>query len=493
MICEKENSLPCDISLCINPISYLMGLVYNAVQDMDSSDTAVYKDAFDSVMVSQGIVLSNASGKYCCPDCNTENGFYFLGDFAEFESIVTFDGLGNDKPQHHELGFDRDRLFGCCVNSALQQDEHITYKDDLFLNTTNKAVCYGYGYHYNFVSISYPGYNIANPVNGWKVPTEAEALQLVNYIGGSAEAGGKLKEKRGGLNAFQHWSGGNIGGINKYNFSALGSGYIDYLGGEHDLKQAFNMWTTTIDSANTTQAIVLNLTTAQTTSNFISRDKREGLSVRLVRVATAIELLLADGTTSESNPTELPAYVGNDGKVYTTTKIGNQIWLAENLAETYFSNGSSISYASNSNIWININTNFSAYIKFDVSSYDPIDFLLKKSPCFDLFDKTPPCCKTNFNESYQRLLYDTDLDLTTSANDTTGFSLIEGSSFNLRSGLGIMLDSLKRLDPNVTKAQMAEFFKAFLGEESLVIKCIGCDIHIYTGGGYRNYLQDKNI
>jgi hypothetical protein len=35
-------------------------------------------------------------------------------------------------------------------------------------------------------------------------------------------------------------------------------------------------------------------------------------------------------------------YSGNDGKKYRTIKIGNQIWLADNLCETRFRDGSII-------------------------------------------------------------------------------------------------------------------------------------------------------
>jgi len=51
-----------------------------------------------------------------------------------------------------------------------------------------------------------------------------------------------------------------------------------------------------------------------------------------MRLATESELLLDDGLISAT-------YTGNDGKVYRCTKIGTQVWVADNLAETKFRNG----------------------------------------------------------------------------------------------------------------------------------------------------------
>jgi hypothetical protein len=68
------------------------------------------------------------------------------------------------------------------------------------------------------------------------------------------------------------------------------------------------------------------------------------MSVRLVREATAGELLLTDGDTSDTS--SLDPYTGNDGNVYVTVKIDTQIWLAQNLRETLYNNTDPIFNAS---------------------------------------------------------------------------------------------------------------------------------------------------
>lgn len=61
----------------------------------------------------------------------------------------------------------------------------------------------------------------------------------------------------------------------------------------------------------------------------------DGLSVRLVRPATPSEQELSDGAACAH-------YLGNDGKIYQTIKLGPRVYLARNLAETKYSNGTYI-------------------------------------------------------------------------------------------------------------------------------------------------------
>lgn len=488
MECVKENVVPCDVSLCINPLNYLMGLVYNVARDNDLSSSSVYSQAYDTVMESGGIVLSNADGKYCCPDCDTEHGFYFLGGYSAFAGLLDFDGLTKQQPMHNDLSFDASRKFECCVNLATRPQTLVDYRDELFFKTKNKAVCLGYGFLYSFLTVNGPK-SIVKAIDGWKIPTQTEATLLINYLGGKFEAGGKLKEV-GELPDVSHWGSNNIGATNKYKFNAFGSGFIDETGTYDQLRFSFCMWTTTVDPTDTTKAIGLKILESSPNANILGFDKNLGFSVRLVRPATSDELNLPDGTNSIDNPSLIASYVGNDGKVYGAVKIGTQVWLMENLAETKFSDNSNISYFDSSS-WSLNSSIAQGYTYQDENNFSlDTDSVLKREPCFELFDKTPPCCKTNFNESYQRFRYETDID---SGSYPSYSELIEANSFNLRSGLGIILDSLKRSNPDITKAQISNLFSKFSYEYGLVIKCIGCDIHIYTNSGYMAYLTNKSI
>lgn len=49
-------------------------------------------------------------------------------------------------------------------------------------------------------------------------------------------------------------------------------------------------------------------------------------------------------------------YVGNDGKIYRIVKIGTQYWLADNLAETKYRDGSTIPEVTDNTAWSNLTT-----------------------------------------------------------------------------------------------------------------------------------------
>lgn len=74
-----------------------------------------------------------------------------------------------------------------------------------------------------------------------------------------------------------------------------------------------------------------------------------GLGIRLMRNATESEQLLDDGLISST-------YTGNDGKVYRCTKIGTQVWLADNLAETKYRNGDTIPEVTDNSAWAALTT-----------------------------------------------------------------------------------------------------------------------------------------
>jgi len=52
-----------------------------------------------------------------------------------------------------------------------------------------------------------------------------------------------------------------------------------------------------------------------------------------------------------------------DGKVYQTVKIGNQIWMAENLKTTRYRNGDSITYVADKTTWFNLTSG--AYCSYE--------------------------------------------------------------------------------------------------------------------------------
>ena len=68
--------------------------------------------------------------------------------------------------------------------------------------------------------------------DGWHLPTDEEWETLIDYLGGTDVAGGKLKET-----GTTHWMSPNYGATNETGFTALpggarnGNGYFNYVGG----------------------------------------------------------------------------------------------------------------------------------------------------------------------------------------------------------------------------------------------------------------------
>jgi beta-xylosidase len=62
----------------------------------------------------------------------------------------------------------------------------------------------------------------------------------------------------------------------------------------------------------------------------------QGLSVRLIK----------------DNSVDTGYMTGNNGKIYHTVKIGNQVWMANNLAETFYRDGTPISYVVSNADWV---------------------------------------------------------------------------------------------------------------------------------------------
>jgi len=113
--------------------------------------------------------------------------------------------------------------------------------------------------------------------DGWHLPTDAEWAELIDYLGGSAIAGAKLKEA-----GTMHWSSPNTGATNESGFSALPGGYrFNGSGSFYGIGLFGNYWSATeINSSETwVRAIDYNLEAINRHNN----SKAFGFSVRCIK------------------------------------------------------------------------------------------------------------------------------------------------------------------------------------------------------------------
>lgn len=234
---------------------------------------------------------------------------------------------------------------GTSPNATITLKPEIPYKAYRAKLTAQTIDWPGYGYLYNWYAVT-DARKLENPAGGtgltapnqWRVPSNTNWNTLVTFAGGNSIAGGKLKSAlNGNPPTYYGWFGANVG-TDDYNFGGLGGGLREFGGGFFNIGVYGNWWSSTADASNTAfyrRLYYDNITTVSSTY-----PKELGMSVRLVRNATASELLLNDGDTSDTS--SLDPYTGNDGKTYVTVKIDTQIWLAQNLRETKYNDNSDI-------------------------------------------------------------------------------------------------------------------------------------------------------
>jgi uncharacterized protein (TIGR02145 family) len=61
-----------------------------------------------------------------------------------------------------------------------------------------------------------------------------------------------------------------------------------------------------------------------------------------------------------------------DGNVYDTVKIGNQVWMKQNLKTTHYNNGVPIPNVADSSVWVGLHTGARCYYNNDSAAYDTV-------------------------------------------------------------------------------------------------------------------------
>jgi uncharacterized protein (TIGR02145 family) len=203
------------------------------------------------------------------PDCGIETGTVKDIDGNTYATVKIGDQwwmAENLKVTHYRNGEIIPNVTDNSTWAGLTTGAYCEYNNDI----ANVAV---YGRLYNWYAVD-DNRDIAPA--GWHVPTDAEWQILVDYLGGDAAAGGKMKDT-----GTVYWVIPNTGATNESGFTGLPGGIRDASGYYGSREHIASFWSSTgIDNGN---AWSRHLNYYDATIYRNSRDKVSGLSVRCVK------------------------------------------------------------------------------------------------------------------------------------------------------------------------------------------------------------------
>jgi len=113
---------------------------------------------------------------------------------------------------------------------------------------------------------------------GWHVPANTDWTILINYLGDSTIAGGKLKES-----GTKHWSNPNTGATNVTGFTALPGGARNFMGSFSGIGEQGYWWSATEINEGTAWCLIIYYNASLAVKSNLLVYKTMGLSVRCVK------------------------------------------------------------------------------------------------------------------------------------------------------------------------------------------------------------------
>jgi len=242
-------------------------------------------------------------------------------------------------------GLDCDDLEDCSVIESIQdQINNIGSIVSLAENTSIPPIKYGLLYNW-LICASTPTF--VKP--GWHVITNAEISSLISFFGSVADATYAMCEANS-----LYWSPLDPLFTNSAKTNVRGSGFI--LNSGSSLNERSYYWGWCQDEKSPTNGAAYKFSKNSIFSGYnLSIPKTYGMSIRLVKDSTT----LAEG--------ESGTYVGFNNRIYRTIVVNGMEILADNLAETFYSDKSPILQVASSSEWASLNSAACAAYQYNSS------------------------------------------------------------------------------------------------------------------------------
>lgn len=205
-----------------------------------------------TAIISMFLIITGCDELLPAPPKGEENYFIDERNDRKYKTIE----IGNQIWMAENLAFSIDSGIGCWGKDTLPKDS-----------------TYGYLYTWETAKNAVP--------DGWRLPTKEDWEELIEYLGGSDVAGGRMKE-----NSTEYWEYPNTEGTNSSGFTARPAGYKS-LPNSAD-KELFlgegrwgYWWSSTLDSSSFIWAVRLHHSEASAIVNDFS--PRMAFSVRCVK------------------------------------------------------------------------------------------------------------------------------------------------------------------------------------------------------------------
>ncbi len=196
----------------------------------------------------------------------------------ETELVDSRDGKVYDVVEIGEQVWMAENLnYGERIDGDLNQEDNLIAEKYCYDNDEANCIIYGGLYQWDeIMRVHATKGTQATCPDGWHVPEDSAWTELVDYLGGPALVGNKLKEM-----GTSHWREPNTGATNESGFTALPSGYRNLDGQFTMMGMITNFWTATKYSDHCSWYRILEYDLPNI--HLYENDWKNGRSVRCIR------------------------------------------------------------------------------------------------------------------------------------------------------------------------------------------------------------------